>query len=189
MAVLGNACTIMVRGVSTRIVAAVVSPIVLMGMMSVGAVVEVRWMSAMAFRVILQRTSTLIEHPRMDYLVISSVSGSGVMVGRMIAMVSRMVMCQNRVGVRVGTCVKIRIWRRIAQDFSSVSISLSRTFSVRCHILGVMTDSSVRCVVTMLAIRGVLMIRNLTCCDIGHTRSSVRRSATHDCKEWTHVRD
>ena len=173
----------MVRGMSTRVNAVVVSPIVLMGMMSVGAVVEVRWMRAIAIRMIVQRTSTLFEHPRMDYFVISSVSDSGIMVGRMIAIVSRMIMCQNGVGVRVGTCIKTRIWRRIAQGFISVSVSLSRNFSARSHILGVMTVTGVRCVMTMLAVRGVLVIRSLTCCDIGHTRSSAHRSTTHDCRE------
>ena len=189
IAALGDACTIMVRGMSTRMVAVVVSPIVLLGMISVGAVVEVRWMCAMAFRMIVRRTGTLIEHPRMDYFVISSVSDSGIMVGRMIAIVSCMVMCRNGVGARVGTCIKIRIWRRIAQGFISMSVPLSSNFSARSHILGVMTGSGVRCVIAMLAVRGVLVIRNLTCCDIGHTRSTARRSTTHDGRKWTHVRD
>ena len=190
IAVLGDACTIMVRGMSASGVAVVVSPIVHRGMMGVGAVVEVRWTRAMACRMIVRRTGTLIEHPRTDCFVISSVSGSGIMVGRMIAIVSRMVvMRQSGVGVRGGTCIETRIWRRIAQGSISVSVTLSRTFSAtRSHVLGVMTGSGVRGVITMLAVRGVLMIRNLARCDIGHTRSSAHRSTTHDCRDWTHVR-
>ena len=197
MAVLCDGGTVVVRGMGTRVVVGVVVVsfiVLLMGMMGMGAVVSVRWMkNALTYRVIIvQRLRTPVEHPRMDNLVMSSVSSSsGIIVRRMTAIVSRIIQWLNGVGVLVVTFIERR---RIARGgYSSVSGSLGSTSSAsasaRSPSSGVATCSGVRCVMTTLAVRGVLMIRDLTCRDIGRARSGARRrSTTHGCEEWTHVR-
>ena len=114
----------------------------------------------------------------MKYLMISSVSVGGVVVGGVVAVVACVVVCLNRVGVSVGACVRSGVRRRIARCLSSIV--------VRSGVVGMVSRGVVPRIVVMLAVRGMLMVRELTCSDIGHSRSIARIDrATNACEEWT----
>lgn len=108
-------------------------------------------------------------------------------VGRVVAVVARVVVCLNGVGVRVTTCVKpARVRRRIAYGSSSTLV-ISSLGSMARSLGGlvVVRDVVLRSIVVMLTVGGVLVLGELTCGDVGRSCGGARGDPADGCEEWT----
>ena len=111
----GGRGAIVVRGVGAGVADMAVSLIniwphqllimILVPVASAGAVV-VRWMGAVVAGVVVCSRHFRIEHPRGDDLVISSASSGSAIVEGLLAVVARLFVCLDCVGVGVGARIE-----------------------------------------------------------------------------------
>lgn len=111
----GGRGAIVVRGVGAVVAGMVVSLVniwphqllimILVPVASAGAVV-VRWMGAVVAGVVVCSRHFRIEHPRVDYLVISSASSGSAIVEGLVVVVARVLVCLNCVGVGVSARIE-----------------------------------------------------------------------------------